>query len=296
MGSDSKKFYGAEGRGELLLFDPNSLVIVSDKKHPLYDERATMPIDERLIDSIMKSGVLEPVIVRRNGEDEKGRPIVEVVDGRQRVRAAMIANHRISEAGGEPIRVPAITKRGDGGDLMGIMITTNEIRKQDPPLIKAKKVQRYLDLGRSLEEAAVTFGATVTTLKGYLALLDCHPDVIKAVDGGRIGVTHARTLSALPQEKQSEELEKLLDKHGTESAVPLAERVQKAVGGRGKIRKREQKTKKDIQRFRLGLEASKSQDAPLVIAVLDWVLGDEEAIAKYRAIASRIEGDEAMDA
>ena len=113
MGSDSKKLYGAEGRGELLLFDPNTLTIVSDKKHPLYDERATMPVDERLVESIMKSGVLEPVIVRRNGEDEKGRPIVEVVDGRQRVRAAIIANHRIGEQGGERRRsVPWLAPSG----------------------------------------------------------------------------------------------------------------------------------------------------------------------------------------
>lgn len=291
MGSESKKAFGAVGRDELLLFNPNDLVIVSDKDHPLYDERAFMQPEERLIESIMKVGVLEPIIVRKNGEDKTGKPIVEVVDGRQRVRAALIANARIKEAGGEEIRIPAVRKRGDGGDLLGIMITTNEIRKADPPMIKAKKVQRYLDIGRTLEEAAVTFGATVTTIKGYLALLDCHADVVKAIEAGRIGITHARKLAAMPQEEQKVELVKLLE-HNKEASEEeesenITERIEKALGGRGKVRKRTQKTRKDIKTFRENLEGSRSQDAALAMAVLDWVMGNDEPLSKFRAISTR---------
>ena len=295
MGSESKKAFGAIGRDELLLFSPDDLVIVNDKDHPLYDERAFLQPEERLIESIMKVGVLEPIIVRKNGEDKTGKPIVEVVDGRQRVKAASIANARIREVGGEEVRVPAVRKRGDGGDLLGIMITTNEIRKADPPLIKAKKVQRYLDLGRTMEEAAVTFGATTATLKSYLALLDCHPNVVKAIEAGRIGITHAKKLSAMPQEEQTAELTKLLEHNNdtpTDQTENLDERIEKALGGRGKVRKRTQKTSKDIRRFRENLETSRSQDAALAMAVLDWVLGESESIGKFRAIAARIEGEE----
>lgn len=294
MGSDSKKRYGAQGRGELLYFDPEVLVVVTDPSHTLWDERVKLPIDERLVTSIMSVGIIEPIVFRRNGEDDKGQAIAEVVDGRQRVRAARIANQRLREIGADPVRVPAVLRLGGDSDLFGVTITANEIRQNDTPLVRAKKLGRYLAGGRTLEEAAVTFGTTTTTLKTLLALLDCHDAVQKAVEAGKIGITHAKMLSAFPREQQPAELDKLFAKkdEAGEVEVPLNERIEKALGARGKVRLRTQKTKKDIASFKERLQESKSADAPLVMAVLDWVLGNEEALNKFRAIKARADGGE----
>lgn len=302
MGSDAKKAFGAVGRDDLLYFDPEDLVIATDKGHSLYDERAFKAPSEAMIRSVMRKGVLLAVIVRKNGEDSKtGKAIVEVIDGRKRVMAARIANHRLKEEGGEQIRVPATRKRGDDADLMEIMITTNEVRADDEPMVKAKKLQRYLDLGRSLEDASVVFGTTVATLKTYLALLDCHVDVQKALEKGRIGVTHAKMISAMPQAEQQRKLAELLERKPGEASEAskvlseekgLTERIEEALGGRGKVRNRSQRTQKDIKAFRKRLDKSRSQDAPLAAAVLDWVLGKEGAIKKYRSLASCLEGAE----
>jgi ParB family chromosome partitioning protein len=305
MGSDSKKAYNALGRDELLLFDPETLVIVTDPKHPLFDERALLQPEERLILSIMDVGVIEPIVVRKNGEREKGIPNIEVVDGRQRVKAARIANHRILEQGGEPVRVPGVRRLGDNVSLTGVMITTNELRLADSPLIKAQKLSRYLALGRTMEEAAVTFGATVSTLKGYLSLLTCHPDVIAALKKGRIGVTHAKMLSAMPQEEQPQKLVEILSKpaggegasgEGSEGGEggddeSLNEKIERALNGRGKVRQRTQKTRKEAKGFRKRLEGSRSQDAPLAIAMIDWFLGNDAALSKFRALKSCAEGE-----
>jgi len=311
MGSDSKKAYNALGRDELLLFDPESLVIVTDPLHPLFDERALLQPEERLILSIMEVGVIEPIVVRKNGEREKGVPNIEVVDGRQRVKAARIANHRILEQGGTPVRVPGVRRLGDNVSLNGVMITTNEIRRSDPPFVKARKLSRYLALGRTMEEAAVTFGATVWTLKGYLALLDCHPDVLRALEKGRIGVTHAKMLSAMPQDEQPQKLVEILSKpSGDRASAPgvetdegegggegegdgesLNEKIERALNGRGKVRQRTQKTRKEAQGFRKRLESSRSQDAPLAMAMIDWFLGDGSALSKFRALKSCSEGE-----
>lgn len=292
MGSDAKRAFGAVGRDDLLYFDPEDLVIVTDPAHPLYDERAFLEPDERMIESVMHSGVIEPIVVRKNGETKGGKPIVEVVDGRQRVKATIIANHRLREVGAEPVRVPGIRKRGDEGDLVGLVITANEIRRGDPPLIRAKKLQRYLDRGRTLEDAGIVFGATQATLKGYLALLDCHPEVQKAIDKGRIGITHARALSAFPQAEQPGELEKLLTKTPGASEAGLSERLEQALGGRGKIRQRKVQTKKLLKTVKTKLEGSRAADAPLALAMIEWFLGKENALSQFRAIRACIDGAE----
>jgi ParB family chromosome partitioning protein len=56
MGSDTKKTYGAVGRSDLLHFDPEDLLVVTDKDHPLFDERALKNPEERVIASIIKKG------------------------------------------------------------------------------------------------------------------------------------------------------------------------------------------------------------------------------------------------
>lgn len=312
MGSDSKKAYNALGRDELLLFDPETLVIVTDPKHPLFDERALLQPEERLILSIMDVGVIEPIVVRKNGEREKGVPNIEVVDGRQRVKAARIANHRILEQGGEPVRVPGVRRLGDNVSLQGVMITTNELRLADSPLVKAQKLSRYLALGRTMEDAAVTFGATVSTLKGYLSLLTCHPDVIAALKKGRIGVTHAKMLSAMPQEEQPQKLVDILAKPervngsresgegeggegGEGSEESLNEKIERALNGRGKVRQRTQKTRKEAKGFRKRLEGSRSQDAPLAMAMIDWFLGNDAALSKFRALKSCADAEDEGD-
>lgn len=303
MGSDAKKAYGAIGRDDLLYFDPEEILIVTDKDHALFDERAFKPPSEGLIRSIMKRGIYLPVVIRKNGEDKNGKAVIEVVDGRKRVRAAQIANHRLREAGEELVRVPAVRKRGDDGDLMEAMIITNEHREDDPPLIKARKLQRYLDRGRTLADAEVAFGTTTATLKTYLALLDCHSDVQKALEKGRIGVTHAKMLSAMPQEEQATKLVELLERKPGETTSKasealseeknLTDRIEEALGGRGKIRNRVQRTKKDIKAFKQRLEKSRAADAPLAMAVLDWALGNDAALKKFRGLTACLEAVDA---
>jgi ParB family chromosome partitioning protein len=41
MAKDSKVVYGASGKTNVLTFEPENLHLVTDKTHPLYDERST---------------------------------------------------------------------------------------------------------------------------------------------------------------------------------------------------------------------------------------------------------------
>lgn len=225
MGSDSKKTNGALSRTDLFYFDPNDLTLVEDQKHPLYDERIKLPIDDSIVLSIMKYGILEPITVRKNGTDKKGNPIIEVIDGRQRTRCAREANRRLSESGGELHRIPAVVKRLDDATLFGVMVATNEGRTQDSPLIKARKMSRFIAMGRSEDDVAITFCCSKATVKNHLALLDLDETVQRAIEAGRVGVTIAKKLAALPREEQVEALLKILDANAhaiASSANPLA--------------------------------------------------------------------------
>lgn len=222
MGNKSSKdALGAVGKTDALQFDPDDLVIVTDPKHPLYDERhdpnapGYLPLDENSVRNVMTFGVLETILVRKEGAKPDGTPIVVVADGRSRVRWAREANKRLREQGAETIRVPAFSKRGDDASLMGMMITANEVRKDDGPLVKAKKVQRFLNLGRSEEEAAVAFGVSGQTIKNYLALLECSPAVQSAVERGEIAATVAKKLSSLPRDEQKSALDKMREQGAT---------------------------------------------------------------------------------
>lgn len=209
MGSDAKKTTGAK-RADLLLFDPTELVIVKDKKHPLYDERIHLPLSEGLVRNIMLHGVLEPIIVRRNGQKENGEAIVEVVAGRQRVRAAIEANIRLEKEGGIPIFVPAVIRRGEDTSMLAVMISENEIKHSDEILIKARKAQRFLDRGHTTADVAIVFGVSEASIKNYLALLDCDQTVQEAVGSGELAADVARKLSKLTHKEQKKALKEMV--------------------------------------------------------------------------------------
>ncbi len=56
MAKNSTEAYGASGKTNVLMFEPENLHLVSDKTHPLYDERIHLPLHEPTVLSIMKLG------------------------------------------------------------------------------------------------------------------------------------------------------------------------------------------------------------------------------------------------
>ncbi len=119
----------------MFFFEPESLHLVTDTTHPLYDERVHLPLNEAVILNIMELGVLEPIIVWKDPETGK----TCVVSGRQRVKNAMEANARRKRAGLEPWPVPGIAKRGSAIQMAKYMVSENEITQPDTPLGRAKK-------------------------------------------------------------------------------------------------------------------------------------------------------------
>ncbi|EOC9629692.1 ParB N-terminal domain-containing protein [Enterobacter ludwigii] len=165
MAKNSIDAYGACGKSNVLSFEPEKLHLVTDKSHPLYDERIHLPVSEAMVLNIMDQGVLEPIIVWKDPETG----LSCVVDGRQRVRHTLEANIRLQAAGRETLKVPAVTKRGSAVRMAQAMISANEIRQADTPVGRAKKMADALERGHDEDDLALMFG--VSTQARQLASL-----------------------------------------------------------------------------------------------------------------------------
>lgn len=260
MAKNSTEAYGAEGKTNVLMFDPEKLSLVVDATSPLYDPRVHLPPDEAMVLNIMHQGVFQPIIVAKNPETGAA----EVVAGRQRVKAAREANVRLRAKGCEPILVPGVIRRGGGADLAGVMVGENELRRDDTPLGRAEKMRRLSDLGRTEDMLAVLFGCNAQTVRNTLALLDCCAAVKSAVEAKKINVGHALKLSKLEVSEQREKLGELLEAgaglNGHAKARKQAATLTKR-GGAGQMRRRAE------------IEAERDSASGDRRAALDWVLG-----------------------
>lgn len=189
--------------------DPQKLVIIGlDTKdgpeHVLYDKRIKLPVDEGLAKDMLMNGFRGSIEVRKNG------PTFEVVFGRQRVRSARLANEWAEKQGKEPVMVTCTVKKGSDADFLGIRIGENTHRRGLGVLDTADELKRYLDMGRTEDEASVTFAMSKAGLRNLMKLHDLAAPVRKAVEAEYLSPSAAAALADLTREDQIAELDKLL--------------------------------------------------------------------------------------
>ncbi|HGG7341202.1 TPA: ParB/RepB/Spo0J family partition protein [Escherichia coli] len=261
MAKDSKLVYGASGKTNVLAFEPEKLHLVTDKTHPLYDERIHLPISEAMVLNIMDQGVLEPIIVWKDPETG----LSCVVDGRQRVRHTLEANKRLSKLGKEPLLVPGVPKRGSAIRMAQAMVSANEIRQADTPLGRAKKMADALERGHDEDDLALMFGVSVQTVRATLSLLDATQAVRDAVESGTVTVTQARQLASLKPEEQREKVKQIETATAGTTGHEKARRQRQILGDA----KQRLKTRKEITK---ALEDASGEYAE----ALRWVLGEAQ--------------------
>lgn len=199
-------------RGNLWNFDPDQVIVIGKDtedgpEHELYDKRINLSLDESMVLNIMAFGVKQSVTVRKG---PGGKP--EVVDGRRRVLHAREANKRLSKAGEPTVTVPAVLERGSADYFEGIAISLNEIRLDDDIMTKAEKAVRVLQRnGSDIDQVAMIFGVSGTTIKNWIKLVELAPKVKKAVVSGEISASAASQLHGLEKEQQVAELSKLAE-------------------------------------------------------------------------------------
>lgn len=210
---------------------PEDLMIIDDPGHPRYDPRVKLDVDPDLVASINQLGIIQPVTVTK-GEDGRAW----VVSGRRRVIAAREVNrHR----NGIKVQVPCVVRVGEDMDLLAASIAENELRLNDPPLEKARKAARLLNQGYTEEQTAVTFGVSVTALKGWLDLLSAPAAVRSAVDAGQISAAAAKQIAKLPAGEQETKLAEL--------STASVRRSGKTKAARGAVKAVRMRSRQDIE-------------------------------------------------
>lgn len=134
-----------------------------------------------LVHSIREVGLLQPVVVRRSGEDS-----YELIMGERRWRASQ-------EAGRDTI--PAIVRETDDNDMLRDALLENLHRSQLNPLEEAAAYGQLLeDFGCTHEELAQRIGRSRPQISNTLRLLKLSPAVQRRVAAGVLSAGHARAL------------------------------------------------------------------------------------------------------
>lgn len=139
---------------------------------------------QELADSIRSNGVIQPLVVRRNGAR------FQLVAGERRWRASRMAG--LNE-------VPAVVQDLPDDRLLEVTLIEN-IQREDLTAIEiARAFERLVrEVGLSHEEIANRTGKDRSTVSNMLRLLRLPPDVQQLVSEHRLSMGHARAILSLP--------------------------------------------------------------------------------------------------
>ena len=150
---------------------------------------------EDLIPSIRQRGILQPLLVRKNG---KG---YEIVAGRRRY----LAVQSLEKEGLEIEAIPcAIMAKGDDAAAVEASLIENIQRLPMDDMDQFEAFQRLLKEGRTIEEIANTFGVTEIMVKRRLAIANLAPKIRTAYRAEEIDGETLRALTLASKQQQKD--------------------------------------------------------------------------------------------
>lgn len=152
--------------------------IIPNAKNPrtVFDEEDLA----ELVHSIREFGLLQPIVVRAQGED------FEIIMGERRWRAAAKAGLRT---------IPAIVRDTDDADMLRDALLENIHRVQLNPLEEAAAYQQLLEeFGVTHAELAEKLGRSRPVISNMIRLLSLPVPVQQRVAAGVLSAGHARAL------------------------------------------------------------------------------------------------------
>ena len=133
--------------------------------------------------SLKRTGVLQPVVVRRYGQQ------FQIVVGERRWRAAQMAGLT---------HIPAVIREATDAETLELALVENLLREDLNPMEEAEAYQRLLtEFAWTQEELGQRVGKDRSSVANCLRLLKL-PDVVQAdLRAGRLTMGHARALLSL---------------------------------------------------------------------------------------------------
>jgi ParB family chromosome partitioning protein len=150
---------------------------------------------EDLTRSIKANGVIQPIVVRRDGER------FQIIAGERRWRAALKAGL---------LRVPVVVREVDTGNersLLEMALIENIQREDLNPIEEALAYRRLADeFHLRQEDIAEAVGKDRASIANHLRLLKLPQEVRAEVGSGTLSMGHARALLGLPTEAEQRRL------------------------------------------------------------------------------------------
>ena len=193
-------------------------------RHIMDDEQI-----EELSRSISEKGILQPLLVRRLG-DEEGPNAYEIIAGERRWRAAQRA--KLHE-------VPVNIKDLNDQETLEIALVENLQRQDLSPLEEAEGYQRLMDeFTHTQEDLAKAMGKSRSHVANTMRLLGLPDALKKMIDTGQLSAGHGRALltandpvalakTVLKQGLNVRQTEQLVKKENTGGSKPAARTVSK---------------------------------------------------------------------
>ncbi len=181
---------------------------------------------EKLVRSIQRHGVLQPVVVRRAGER------YELVVGERRWRATRAAGLR---------SIPAVVKDVDERDLLEIALVENVQRHDLNPIELAHAFRALAENGATQEEIGERVGLDRSTVANSQRLLDLPREFQQDIEETRLTPGHAKALLQITNPERRRHLRDRIVREGL--SVRAAEDIGRAAAGPAPGRtRRERKT------------------------------------------------------
>ena len=165
--------------------DPTSAdrLIPIEKIHPNPNQPRRTFDDEALQDlanSIREKGVIQPIIVRKQGDG------FEIVAGERRWRASQMAQLH---------EMPALVRDFNDTEVLEVAIIENIQRSDLNPVDEAAGYKSLMDqFGHTQEQMASVLGKSRSHIANMLRLLNLPDDVMALLTAGKLSAGHARTL------------------------------------------------------------------------------------------------------
>lgn len=148
-----------------------------------------------LIPSIKERGILQPLLVRPNGQG------FEIVAGRRRFLAAC----ELEKEGTAIEAVPcAVMAQGDDAGAVEASLIENVAHLPMDEMDQFEAFQRLLKEGRSVEDIAHVFGITELTVKRRLAIANLHPKIRNLYRAEDIDAETLRALTLATKQQQKD--------------------------------------------------------------------------------------------
>jgi ParB family transcriptional regulator, chromosome partitioning protein len=153
-----------------------------------FQPRTTMD-DSRLDDlakSIRANGVIQPIVVRRAGEN------YEIIAGERRWRASQRAGL---------LKIPVVVRDIPEDKLLAVALIENIQREDLNPIEEAHAYRRLAEeFHLTQEQIAESVGKDRSSIANYVRLLKLPHEVRESVAGGGLSMGHARALAGIADE------------------------------------------------------------------------------------------------